>query len=101
MNKEFLIYELPKETENIEYKYVSGLDDYKQQMKVKELNELLKGMDENMEVLVIDSNNNLHYTACSESGESLFTGACNEDGDLLKDEENGEDVKVFIISINQ
>lgn len=70
-------------------------------MKVKELNELLKGIDENTEVLVIDSNNSLNYTTFSESGESVFTGACNEKGELLKDKQNGEDIKVFIISINQ
>lgn len=35
MEKEFLIYELPKNTENIKYEYVSEKDDYKQNNKIK------------------------------------------------------------------
>ena len=70
-------------------------------MKVKQLKTLLEGVDEELDVVVIDSNNlNALSISLEETGEAIFTGACAEQGNLLPDGDDEEyDVKLFVISI--
>ena len=51
-------------------------------MRVKELKQLLEEVDENLEVIIFDGEGFLPINE-KETGESTFSGACDENGDLI------------------
>lgn len=70
-------------------------------MKVKELKELLNEADENLEVVIFDSQEDNNFVIDEESsGEVTFSGGCDSEGDLLPDGNDEKyDVKVFLIQL--
>ena len=70
-------------------------------MKVKQLKTLLEGVDEELDVVVMNLDNpNALVISYEDTGEITFTGACDEDGNLLPDgNDERYDVKLFVISV--
>ncbi len=71
-------------------------------MKVKQLRKLLKGVDKNLEVLVMDEHFNNFEINTLITGEVTFSGACDEVGNLLPDGNDEKyDVNSFLIQIKK
>lgn len=69
-------------------------------MTVKQLKETLNEVDENLEVLVYDNEDTLHNIDELNVGEVTFSGACDEQGNLIPDGNNEKyDVKSFTIQL--
>lgn len=69
-------------------------------MKVKKLKELLEQVDENLEIVVYDDEDIVHTINSEDSGEVTFSGACDEEGNLLPDGNDEKyDVKCFMIRL--
>ena len=71
-------------------------------MKVKQLKNLLSGVDENLEVLVFDNEHTLYNIDETNTGEIIFSGACDKQGNLLPNGNDEKyDVKCFMIQLKQ
>lgn len=69
-------------------------------MTVRQLKEILNKVDENLEVLVYDNEDTLHNIDELNVGEVTFSGACDEQGNLIPDGNNEKyDVKSFTIQL--
>ena len=70
-------------------------------MKVKELKEMLNQADDNLEVVIFDSQEDNNFVIDKESsGEVTFSGVCDSEGNLLTDGDDEKyDVTVFLIQI--
>ena len=67
-------------------------------MTVKQLKELLSKVDENLNVVIYDGDNELKNI--KDAGKSTFTGACDEDGNLITNGDNPEyNIDMFVIEI--
>ncbi len=70
-------------------------------MKIRELRELLNQVDENLEVVLFDSQENNFIIDKESTGEATFSGRCDSEGNLLPDGNDGRyDVTVFMIQLN-
>lgn len=69
-------------------------------MKVKQLKELLEQVDEDLEIVVYDDEDIAHTINLEDSGEVIFSGACDEEGNLLPNgNDEKHDVKCFMIRV--
>lgn len=69
-------------------------------MKVKDLKELLNGVDESMEVLILDNNYASLDIDYDNIGGATFSGACDEEGTLMPDGNDEKyNVDCFIIQL--
>ena len=67
-------------------------------MTVKQLKELLSKVDENLNVVIYDVDNELKYI--KDASKSIFSGACDEEGNLLTNGDNPEyNIDMFVIEI--
>ena len=67
-------------------------------MKVKKLKDLLNEVDENLNVVIYDGDNELKYI--KDASKSIFSGACDEEGNLLTNGDNPEyNIDMFVIEI--
>ena len=67
-------------------------------MKVKQLKELLNEVDENITVVIYDGDNELKNI--KDASKSTFSGACDEEGNLLTNGDNPEyNIDMFVIEI--
>lgn len=64
-------------------------------MKVKDLKELLKGVDEDLDVMVSTDDQHLHCAETELSGYAEFGEPCNDDGTPIEGTQGG--MKVFMI----
>ena len=70
-------------------------------MKVKELKEILNQVDENLEVVLFDSQENNFVIDKESTGEVTFSGGCDSEGNLFPDGNDEKyDVTVFMIQLN-
>ena len=69
-------------------------------MIVKQLKEILNEVDENITVFVCDKNHEILEVDELNVGEVTFSGACDEQGNLIPDSINKKyDVKSFMIQL--
>ena len=67
-------------------------------MTVKKLKDLLNEVDENLNVVIYDGDNELKNI--KDASKSIFTGACDEEGNLLTNGDNLEyNIDMFVIEI--
>ena len=67
-------------------------------MTVKQLKELLNEVDENITVVIFNGDNELKNI--KDASKSIFSGACDEEGNLLTNGDNPEyDIDMFVIEI--
>ena len=67
-------------------------------MKVKQLKELLNEVDENMTIVIFNRENELKNI--KDASKSTFTGACDEEGNLITNGDNPEyNIDMFVIEI--
>lgn len=66
-------------------------------MKVKDLKELLNGVDDNMDVLVCANGESFEMVNEDESGIVTFGEPCNEDGSPIEDLKGHEGPTVFAL----
>lgn len=67
-------------------------------MKVKKLKELLNEVDENMTIVIFNGDNELKNI--KDASKSTFTGACDEEGNLIPNGNNPEyNIDMFVIEI--
>lgn len=67
-------------------------------MKVKQLKELLNEVDENMTIAIFNGENELKNI--KDASKSTFTGACDEEGNLITNGDNPEyNIDMFVIEI--
>ena len=71
-------------------------------MKVIELKEMLNEADENLEIVLFDSQKDNNFIIDKEnSGKVTFSGGCDSEGNLLPDGNDEKyDVTVFMIQLN-
>ena len=69
-------------------------------MTVKQLKEILNEVDENITVFVCDKNHEILEVDELNVGKVIFSGACDEQGNLIPDGNNEKyDVKSFMIQL--
>lgn len=67
-------------------------------MTVKKLKELLDEVDENMTIVIFNGENELKNI--KDASKSTFTGACDEEGNLITNGDNPEyNIDMFVIEI--
>ena len=67
-------------------------------MKVKKLKDLLNEVDENITVVIFNGDNELKNI--KDASKSIFSGACDEEGNLLTNGDNPEyNIDMFVIEI--
>ena len=67
-------------------------------MKVKQLKELLNEVDENMTIAIFNGENELKNI--KDASKSTFTGACDEEGNLITNGDSPEyNIDMFVIEI--
>ena len=67
-------------------------------MTVKQLKELLNEVDENITVVIFNGDNELKNI--KDASKSIFSGACDEEGNLLTNGNNPEyNIDMFVIEI--
>jgi|688.fasta_scaffold533196_3 hypothetical protein len=64
-------------------------------MKVRDLKKLLENVDENLDVICFADEGEGFYPSVEFSGDSVFTGSCDENGNPIDD--GGGDIKLFAL----